>query len=223
MVLKLEKIGQVTLIDSKGKPSSFFRTLWQRTVEAIQTSVNDLTSVVANIQALQAQMAQAIQDIQIAQATANQNATGTSGSDTDPNITVSSTVTWTPGPLVNLTGVVANNLTIPGSGPQQDSDVTVFISDVTQIVMSGEYRVVEVIGGIDGATFGPWNFTVSYPEPPATTGTYPGTVLNTDSAAVAAFSSALATTGAVSYRLDFRRISGPTVSNLRGYLFARRA
>lgn len=221
----------VRLIDEQGRATIDLQRWWQEVVEKIEAQELNQDQLIADIQTLQAQQAltlamvqQAITDIQIAQATANANGgAGASGADTDSNITVSSTVTWAPGPSVSLTGVVANNLTIPGSGPQQDSDVTLFISNVTQIEMLGEYRLVEVIGGVDGATFGPWNFSVNYPEPPPSTGTYPGAVINTDSATVAAFSTALATTGAIEYRLDFRRISGPTVQNLRGYLFVRRS
>lgn len=217
----VDKAGKATRVFSRRIDEAFTK------IEQQETTQDSTLEVIQTLQAQQAQqlalIQQAIQDIQIAQQTANNNSSGVSGSSTDPNITVSSSVTWTPGPTVSLSGVVANDLTIPGSGPQQDSDVTLFISNVTQYVMTGEYRVVEIVGGVDGATFGPWNFQVSYPEPPATTGTYPGAVLNTDSDAVAAFSQALATTGAVEYRLDFRRISGPSVQNLRGYLFARRA
>jgi len=224
MVFRIPRpVWTQAIVDKAGLATKAFSRRIEEAFSKIETQEEAQDTSIAATQALQQQMQQAIQDIQIAQATANANSSGTSGSDTDTNITVSSTVTWAAGPQVSLTGVVANNLTITGTGPQQDADVTLFISNVTQYVMTGEYRIVEVIGGVDGATFGPWNFTVSYPEAPAITGTYPGTVLNTDSAAVAAFSTPLATAGTVEYRLDFRRISGPTVSNLRAYLFARRA
>lgn len=224
MVFKIPRpVWTQAIVDKAGLATKAFSRRIEEILIKLETQEQGQDTSIAAIQALQQQMQQAITDIQIAQATANANATGSSGADTDSNITVSSAVTWATGPQVSLTGVVANDLTIPGSGPQPDEDVSLFISNVSQYVMTGEYRVVEVIGGVDGAVFGPWNFTVSYPEAPAVTGSYPGTVLNTDSPAVAAFSAALATTGAVEYRLDFRRISGPTVSNLRAYLFARRS
>ena len=230
--LRLPRLDSMTrYIDDQGRTTLDLQRFWQEVVEALEGQeaaqdqiLADLATVQANQAAQLALLQQTVIDVQIAQATANAaGGGGVSGSDTDTNITVSSTVTWTPGPQVSLAGVVANNITIVGSGPQQDSDVTMFISNVTQYVMTGEYRLVEVIGGVDGATFGPWNFEVSYPEAPPTTGTYPGSVINTDSPSVASFSSARSSTGTVEYRLDFRRISGPTVQNLRGYLFARRS
>lgn len=219
------------IVDKTGKATKAYSRRIDEAFTVIERQVQSQAETLSAISALQASqeqqialLNQAFQDIQIAQQTANANASGVSGADTDNNISVSSLVTWTPGPQVSLTGVVANNLSIPGSGPQQDSDVSLFITNTSQYVMQGEYRLVEVIGGVDGATFGPWNFEVSYPEPPPATGTLTGVaVLNTDSTAVAAFSQARATTGAIEYRLDFRKISGPSVSNLRAYLFARRA
>jgi hypothetical protein len=224
MAFKLDRLSAYfPIVKADRAAASPFIALWEKMcgkIERQETSQDGLLAAQAQQLAL---INQAITDIQIAQATANANAAGTTGADTVPGMTVSSLVTWVPGPSVPLTGVAANNLTIPGSGPQQDADVGILITNVTQYVMQGEYRLVEVIGGVDGATFGPWNFSVSYPEAPPSSGTYPGAVLNTDSATVAAFVQALATTGAVEYRLDFRKVSGPTVSNLRAYLFARRS
>ncbi len=232
MALKLEKIGQITVVDSKGKPSSFFQTLWQRTITAIETTVNSQGVQIALIQQALAAAAAAQTAAQAAQQTANDaqtsadagpSGTAVNGSATDAASTVSSTVTWVAAPTVNLTGVSAGNLTVPGSGPIQDGNVTVTITNVNIAAHVGEYRIVEVIGGVDGTVYGPFSYVAAPFSDPETAGSYAAQVINGDSAAVAAINDARSSTGAVDYRLDFRRVSGPTVVSLAGYLYARRS
>lgn len=160
-----------------------------------------------------------------AQTTADAAGGGTarSGSSTNPAVNVSSTVGWTPGPVVSLAGVSAGNLTITGTGPQQDDDVAVTITNIFQTNFTGQYRVVEVIGGVDGATFGPFNFSVGAISDPPSPGSYSAAVNNSDASTVAAFSTALATTGAIDYRIDFIKVSGPSVTSLLAYLYVRRS
>lgn len=130
-----------------------------------------------------------------------------SGSASNPAVDVPDG-TWVLGPQVDLTGVVAGDLTITGSGPQQDSDLA------STGTFNGQFRIVEVVGGVDTVldTFG---FTVS-------AGGTLGTVLYVS--AVSDFIAARATTGAVSYRIDARRATGSaSLTSLSLYIFARRA
>lgn len=228
--------------DGRG-PSQTFVRFWEQVrtsiavaLSGIQGQVTDLAAIQRTQAAQQAQILaqnaqilaqqtainQALGLSQIAQSTANDaqtaadaagGGTARSASATNPSVNLFGTG-WIGGPIVNLTGVSAGNLTITGTGPQQDDDV--FMSSGTSI--SGKYRVVEVIGGIDGTSW-EFNFSASAPNYPDTL----ATVVNTDASAVASFSQALATTGAVSYRIDAQRVIGGTLDALTLYIFVRRS
>jgi hypothetical protein len=182
----------------------------QTDADTVQATIDDVLTPQA------VSLAQSVQGAQSAgNATQSQvdvlSATGTvSGSATNPAIDLFSDSVWVEGPQVDLTSVVAGNLTITGSGPLQDSDVALFFSGFAV----GEYRIVEDIGGTDTVLF-TGSFAV-------TTGT-PAVVINADTEDVANFTSARTSTGAVSYRIDARIISGPAVTSLSLYVFARRA
>lgn len=119
---------------------------------------------------------------------------------------------WVLGPVVNLTGVVAGNVTIPGSGLYSKAGTTAFFGDT-----NGEVRIVEVVGGVDTIIGGPWAFTISRVDPnPA------GTVYVANSANINTFTQARTTTGAVSYRIDARMLDGD-VNNIDLKLYARRS
>lgn len=211
MVLKLEKIGQITLVDKNGKPSTFFQTLWQRTITAIQTAVNtnaDFTAQLAQqlalLQATQAAANSAQQSANAAQAAADAAGGGTARSDSATFSTTISGLLWINGPTIALPTVSAGNLTISGTGPTSGT----LLSGVSVI---GEYRVVELAGG---TTIFTGSMVVN------DTG-----VTDNSAADVAAFSLAETTTGTVSYRLDVRRSGGPsgTSADISMYFYCRRS
>lgn len=183
-------------------------------VNAAQTVIIDqLSAIVLQGQtvAMQAQQAQAAANA--AQQTADEAlANGTvSGSATDPSVTVGGFGGWVQGPQVDLVGVVAGNLTITGTGPQQDDDVA-FVIGTT---FTGEYRVVE-IDGMTETVLGVFSMS-------ATGNGFSATVTNNSVAAVEAFSMALTTTGNLSYRIDVQQTSGGELTDLLLYIYARRA
>lgn len=228
--------------DGRG-PSATFVRFWQQVRTAIVAALNGIQTQVtslATIQKTQAQQQaqilaqnavilqqqqainQALGLSQIGISTANNaqaaadaagGGTAQSGSADNPAVDLSGTG-WVTGPIVNLTSVVAGNLTITGTGPQQDDDV--ILSDRN---FSGQYRIVEVIGGIDGTT---WTFSFSA-RSDGSGGIGSTTILNDDAVAVANFSSARVSTGAVSYRIDAQRVSGGNLTSLELYIFVRRA
>lgn len=238
--------------DGRG-PSQTFVRFWEQVRKSIATALTGIQTQVTSLAAIQRTQADQQRQIltqnatilqqqsliltalgigqagvaaaNAAQTTADAAGGGTarSGSSTNPAVNVSSTVSWTAGPVVSLTGVSAGNLTITGTGPQQDDDVAVTVTNVFQTTFIGQYRVVEVIGGVDGATFGPFSFSVGTVTDPDSPGSYPAVVNNSDASAVAAFSTPLATTGAIDYRIDFIKTSGPSVTSLLAYLYVRRS
>lgn len=118
---------------------------------------------------------------------------------------------WVLGPQVNLTGVVAGDLTIPGSGLFSKPGTTSFFGDT-----NGEIRVVEIVGGVDAVVGGPWTYVITRTDPnPA------GTVYVANASEIPTFTSARSTTGAVSYRIDTRMLEGD-VNNIDVKLYARR-
>lgn len=239
MVFKIPRpVWTQAIVDKAGLATKAFSRRIEEAFAKLETQETSQDETLALIQQVQAQQAAQLALIlanqtatQTAQTTANEaqatadgagGGTAVSGSDTDTGNTVSSTVSWVAGPLVSLTGVVAGNLTVPGSAPTS-SGTTVAITNINIVSHTGEFRIVEVIGGVDGTAYGPFAYYASTLLDPTTPGSYPAEVYTPDSAAVAAINDPRVSTGAVSYRMDFRRVNGPTVNNLAGYLFARRS
>lgn len=231
---KLPRLNQgIPIVDPKGNPLPYFIRFWDEFCKQIETTVIDLQTVVADLEVVTADLAASIvqiQDVleiaQSAQQTANDaqtaadNAAGgsaRSGSATDPAIDLTSSP-WVLGPVVSLTGVSAGNLTIPGSGPQQDSDVE--LDGPASVVQDYEWRIVEVILGVDEVVF-EGTFTAFR----AGGGSITTTIANGSSSAASSFSLARTSTGAVDYRIDARKASGgtPNLSSLLLYIFVRRS
>lgn len=156
--------------------------------------------------------------VQVAQATGNAarevaDAAAGSGSvsaaATDPSVNLSGGP-WEFGPQVDLTGVVAGILTITGTGPYQDGDMSISGGD-----SANEFRVVEIVGGVESTIF-----TGSFVAAASSGGS---SITNQSIAQVAAFSSSRPSTGSVSYRIDARTVSGGLVNSLALYIYARRA
>lgn len=190
-------------------------------VEQVEVVAEQAAADVATAQAqiddeIVPQVAGVTETVQIAQTSTNDTQAevdtlsgsgAVSGSASNPAVDVSDG-TWVLGPQVDLAGVAAGDLTITGSGPLQDSDVS-----VTGGSFAGQFRVVEVVSGVD-EVLNTWSFTVSSA----------GVVSTLHSGSVADYVSARTSTGAVSYRIDARRASGTgQVSSLSLYMHARRA
>jgi hypothetical protein len=217
-VVKLPRIQPgVALVDKEGKPSRAFVTFWNTTANVIEKQearqdqqILDLQDAFAAIQAVSV-VAQAAQTAaNNAQSSADGGAPfTTSGSAT--GTVEAGTSGWQTGPQVDLTAAVVGDLTISGTGPQQDGS-TIATQNIT-----GDFRVVEIIGMAETTVFtGSGSIFAGSPA----------TVLNNSSATVAAFSLARASTGAVSYRIDWQRTDGGALEagvDLPLYIFARRA
>jgi len=223
-LLKLPRLlANLAIVNGQGQPTGAFLRLFNDAFTAIENNANqtaqnvaDLAAIVAQLQATTALAQSAQQAANEAQATADASGgTGTSGSAETPNVNLVTVGSWVNGPLVNLTGVIAGDLTIPGSGPQQDDDVYIDLGGTSS---AGEFRIVEVIGGVDTTVF---TGTFSVYNYGAGGGFY--VVNNASAAAVQAFIDARVTTGAVSYRLDARLLTGQPIISLSLYLFARRS
>lgn len=232
------------IVNPDGTPTfefhRFFNIDFSGALEGILTDIQDVQDglVAANaliaaqqaeIVAIQAEQAQQILDIQAilgisqaavaaaneAQTTADEalaNGT-TSGSASNPSVDILA-AGWVNGPQVDLTGVVAGDLTITGTGPQQDGDVT--LSGSFPGSLSCEFRVVEIDGMTETTVYtGAFRVTISLDESV--------TVINDSASEVAAFVLARTSTGAISYRIDVQRLGSRDVGDLLTYIYARRA
>lgn len=219
MSLTLPKLQiRMPITNMDGTPSvAFHRFFNVEFAGAIER--NDAAQEVVNEQlALQlAQIVTALEAAQIAVQTANAaqeavdqaGGTGVSGSAA-ASVSLTSNGVWVSGPQVDLAGLVAGNLTITGSGPQNDVS-----TDVDGSSSSGQWRVVEIEAGVDSVVF-TGSFSVSKSGSVVI-------VTNESSSAAASFSLARTNTGSISYRLDARKSSGSILTGLSLYLYARRS
>lgn len=233
MALKLARPQwSQAIVDSLGQATRAF----SRCIDAAMTAIENIDLTLTAHQQRQTAILTTLKSaqigLQVAQFVANNAQTAADGGGSltarsaaavSAAVTVSSTVSWTAGPLVSLAGVSAGNLTVIGSGPHQDADVSITVTDITQITHIGQYRIVEVIGGIDGTVYGPFAYSAIALEEVAATGSYLAAISNDGAASVSTIDDPRASVGAVQYRLDFIRVSGPVITSLLGYLFARRA
>lgn len=215
--------ANLAIVDGKGLPLGYFLRLFNiELAERIEQNEADQAATLVALQQLAAQQAeqlvlinQALELAGLALETADGGTTTKSGSNTGTfSLSGTSTVPVT---TVALTGVVAGDLTIPGTGPSQIIGTTAMTGGN---YVEAEYDIVEVIGGIDTIVFtGQFNvLDVTGDEP------YQIFQVNhTSSAAVAAFSAARSTTGTMDYRLDVRRLTGASMTGMRFYEFVRRA
>lgn len=236
--------ARIPIVDARGQPTSAFVRYWNIDfIGSIENSVNGIIEVQNELAETQAELAlvqqkqaeeierlnavvfanqQTTSAAQAAQQAANDAqstadealANGTvSGAASDPTIFLSGTG-WVPCSVVNLNSVLAGTLKITGSGPQQDLDVTLSSNGF----FYGEFRVVEIVGGIDTVVAGPFAFSAYQGM-----GDSAATVSNDDIGTINAFSAARSTTGAVDYRIDARRVSGPDLNDVFFYLYVRRS
>lgn len=204
--------------DQTGRAVSAFVRFWDtvcRKIEGQEASqsatIAALAAIVAALQATTAVAQAAQQAANEAQATADAAGGGTATSGSATGVVDAQTSSWVSGPQVDLGGVTAGPLTISGSGPQQSDTTT------SAATMTGEFRIVEIYLTDETPVF-VGNFTMTQGSPP--------TVTNQSAAAVASFSLAQTSTGAVSYRIDARRTDGGLIVfpvEVELYLFVRRS
>lgn len=209
--------ANLAIVNGQGKPLDYFLRFWNIEVAPrIEKQEAAQTSQLEAISQLQIQQQQQLDLIYQALELAGGNAGGTSGSDTEFfSLTGSS---WTPSALVVLTGVVADNLRITGTGPSTQYGTSAMTGGT---VAYGEYRIIEVVSGVDGDTVFNGTFYVT-----DQTTDEPDQILfvtHSSQSAVAAFNDPRTTTGDVDYRVETRRVSGASVTGMRFYLFVMRS
>lgn len=207
-MFKLPRLkANLAIVNGKGNPLDYFLRFWNNEVAPrIEKQETDQNAIIEELRLQQIAINEALMLAGIAIAATGGNA-GTTTTEID--MTPSA---WVLGPVVNLTGVVAGDVTIPSSGLYSKPATTAFFGDT-----NGEVRIVEIVGGVDTIIGGPWTFTISRVDPnPA------GTVYVANSANINTFTQARTTTGAVSYRIDARMLDGD-VNNIDLKLYARRS
>lgn len=215
MSLTLPKLQiRLAITNQDGTPTTAFHRFFtvdfagaiERNDAQQQETLDQLAIQVEQIQA-------ALQAAQAAQAAVGGLIPGNSGSASNPSVNLTGG-NWTLGPVVSLTGVVAGNLTITGTGPAQDEDV----NQSPGGNINGEFRVVEVVGGVDEVLFTGLFGSNSL------SGTT-STIINRSISEVAAFSVARTSTGDVDYRIDARTVSPPAaaINSLELYLYVNRS
>lgn len=215
--------SNLPIVNREGKPEDYFLRFFNIDfAQRLEANENNQAMIIAQIQDIQTQQAeqlvlinQALELAGLALETADGGGPNKSGSNTG-TFALSGTSS-VPATTVALAGVVAGNLTIPGTGPSQIVGTTAMTGGN---YVEAAYDVVEVVGGVDTVVFtGTFNVT-------DVTGDEPYQIFqvsHTSAAAVAAFTSARASIGLVDYRLDVRRVSGASMTGMRFYLFVRRA
>lgn len=207
-MFKLPRLkANLAIVNSKGNPLDYFLRFWNNEVAPrIEKQESDQDAILEELRLQQIAINEALMLAGIAiAATGGNSGTTTAEIDMTPSA-------WVLGPVVDLTGVVAGDVTIPSSGLYSKPATTAFFGDT-----NGQVRIVEIVGGVDTIIGGPWNFTISRVDPnPA------GTVYVGNAAETNTFTQARTTTGAVSYRIDARMLDGD-VNNIDLKLYARRS
>lgn len=215
--------GSDPIATKTGTATPAFIRFWDQFCRGLERQEASQDASLAAIQAVQVQLAQQLdlinQALELAGlaletadgggATKSGSATGVFGMNS-PVFAATATVV--------LTSVSAGDLTLPGSGPNQQTGTTLMTGGTESF---GEYQVVEVDNGVDGVVVFTGQFTVtdiSTPDLPYQV----FTINHTSADALAAFVAARTTTGDVDYRVETRRVSGADVGGMRFYLFARR-
>lgn len=200
------------VVPDQGTMTSYFSDWLTRILTQIINLLNTNTSSIASLQATQAQLIATIAQLTAVQQ-AQQSTSGTSGSGSN-NVNVAGS-TWVGGPTINLTGVVAGNLTYPGSGPTQINTTQVNPSSGVLGTFTGDWRIQEIVGASETTVF---SGTYTAQRARDDTGIENIAYNNSDTSGSVARTS----TGAVSYRLDVNAI-GFEVVQLQANLYVRRA
>lgn len=203
-----------------GRAAPAFVQFWDRICRQIEGQENNQNTLIADLEAIVAGLQASTEAAQQAQTAANNaqatadaagGGTSTSGTATNPSIDLLD-ASWVLGPQVDLTGVVAGPLTITGSGPQQDGDVELTGGNGG---MTCQFRIVEIVGGVDDVRFIGSFVAVNY-------GGGTATISNQSVSDVSTFTEARTSTGAVSYRIDAKGTGSRVLTDLLLYIYARR-
>ncbi len=202
---KLPRIQRgIPIVDASGRALDYFLRLLSDAFTMIERNETAQDAVIAELAEVQEQLAAQLVSINKALELAGL-ALSQTGNGGTASLTVDiDTAAWQSGPLVGLTGVVAGDLSAIGS--------TILVSESSTIglgTVNGEVRIVEVIGGLDTVVLGPYPFTIV-----RSAFNCPGM----DSATVA-----LATTGAIGYRMDYIYTSGATALDVDAVIVVRRS
>jgi hypothetical protein len=203
-------------------PSIAFVQLFNAIISNLQAQVATNNQLLIQVQNTLALALQALQTAQNPPVPATTNGFGSAVID------VPEASGWVHGPTISLTGVPAGtltaNITLAGDGTPASflTGGTVFDPSTGSSSAVGAFRIVEVIGGSETVVYTD-AMTVAYyilaPSPVAYL------AVTWDSAALAAWSAARVTTGAIDYRLDLM-LSAPVgceADNVVAYMFVNRA
>lgn len=212
------------LVDPRtGHPSTYFidtyNNLTRRltaTIQALETSIVQLQALNSENASLQQQMITQSQSTAQAQAEADvASGSGAQSGDASGDVFAPFGGAWAHGPVVNLTGVAAGTLSAALSGPSRNA--LTYVSNRGSY--TGNYRIVEVIGGIDTVIF-TGTFAIDRYSEDTSPPTDLMSIYNTTDTST--FTVARSTTGVMSYRID---ASSPDVdvSDLSLYIYVRRS
>jgi hypothetical protein len=207
----------MAIVDSQGRPTSTFTDFFNvQFAEKIEKQENAQGEVISDIQELVSALQAAVQATQVAQETANNASSGggASGSATNPAVDLLVGAGWVAGPQVDLTGVVAGNLSIVGSGPIQDEDVMMVA--VGKATGNYNWRVVEIEGASETVVFSGTFLASQF-----STGSV-ASITNQSTVDAANASIPRTSVGDISYRID-AEASTIDLSDLSLYLFVRRS
>lgn len=203
---------RLAIVDNQGRPTTtfldFFNNQFATKLEAQEALQSEtIAALEAQQTVIAAQQEQIVEALQLANIAIGLTG-GNAGSDTITMDIIGDS--WQAGPQVDLTGVVAGDVSIPGSGFFADAG-----TDQNFTNLAGEVRLVEIDGG-DTVIGGPWAFT-------SVKDTLFNTVYVNNPSAINSFTDARTTTGAISYRLDVR-MNEPTwqITDVPVRLYARR-
>jgi len=204
--------SRLAIVDNQGRPTTtfldFFNNQFAPKIEAQEAAqAETIAMLTAQQLVIEAQQEQIVEALQLANIAIGLTG-GNAGSETLTMDIIGDT--WQPGPQVDLAGVVAGDVSIPGSGLFADAG-----TDQNLTPLSGEVRLVEIDGG-DTVIGGPWAFT-------SVKDTLFNTVFCNNPADINAFLDARTSTGAISYRLDFK-LDNPVwqITDVPARLYARR-
>lgn len=218
-------IPQSAIVDPKsGVPTQFFLDWINEfasrlavAINALNTSTDALTAAIAS--SVSQQAANVTQSQAVAQAQAAADSAGGGPEQSGDALLIAFNVpaggAWVAGPLVNLAGVVAGNVSCINSGPSQIS--------TTSCSLRGQftafYRIVEVVLGVDTVIFTGQFGIDRFQDDTVPPSDFVSLYNQTDSVT---FAAARASAGAVSYRMD---VSSPdvTLADIQLYLYARRS
>lgn len=213
MAFRLPRLkANLAIVNGQGKPLDYFLRFWNIDVapliERQEAAQEETLTDISDIQdALAAQLILIQEALELAGIAVGEGG-GVTGSTTD---VLDVDATWTPGPVVALTGLVAGTLTIPGSGFVFSPATTGPVGEV-----NGEMRLVEIVGVTETIVGGPWSYAAE-----GINGKTGYSVYFANPSEVNSFSAAATSTGDVSYRLDVRSDIYTEQASLK--LFVRRS